>query len=526
MRPDSHEVTVDSDVMTAYLQANTVSSTPLIYRRMALMSLIGGTLGRKVYVRDGDRKVYPNMYVMLVGDSGSKKSTAITDAVEFMGMVGYRNFPNVRTSSDKFLDDFADRIYQLEASVQEQLDTPISETKLVLAIDEAKDFFCSGGSDIQASMVRLYDCPDEYKTSSRANGDKTINQPSLGYIGGATPQTLSEIIPPSSHQNGLLSRTLLVMETIRPAYVPQPVADKRLLERAARNLARHMALAGEVYVDAEAMKLLNELGLKRVGPSDARLRSYIERRRDHLLKLAMITAICMGSKFITSSIMSYANSILTYCECTMHFALGGYGLNKNGAQATEILCTLLYSNGVLYFDDLPARLGLTVDKLPDLSLIISHLVHIGLIMAVTPPNGKSYYTLAKRAPFFTDYKAYTNPKLLLEFNVTENIIAGGVTPREIHKRTNEARYGSEYRPEAILETQANGGTSSAATRVIAEPPAGASVARPATPSGAAVTGSRATQSEPSTGSNGYSGPNLSALARRVQANGWGRESDE
>lgn len=526
MRPDSHEVTVDSDVMTAYLQANTVSSTPLIYRRMALMSLIGGTLGRKVYVRDGDRKVYPNMYVMLVGDSGSKKSTAINDAVEFMGMVGYSNFPNIRTSSDKFLDDFADRIYQLQGTVQEQLDTPISETKLVLALDEAKDFFCSGGSDIQASMVRLYDCPEVYKTSSRANGDKTINQPSLGYVGGATPQTLSEIIPPSSHQNGLLSRTLLVMETIRPSYVPQPVADKRLLERAARNLARHMSLAGEIYVDAEALKLLNELGLKRVGPTDARLRSYIERRRDHLLKIAMVTAICMGSKFITSSIMSYANSILTYCECTMHFALGGYGLNKNGAQATEIICTLLYSNGLLYFDDLPARLGLTVDKLPDLSLIISHLVHIGLIMAITPPNGKAYYTLAKRAPFFADYKAYTNPKLLLEFTVTENIIAGNVTPREIHKRTNEARYGSEYRPEEIISTQAAPSPSTSAghpaesTRVIAGATASAGSSSPA------PTGGTATGRQPEAAGNANAGSRLSALARRVQANGWGRESDE
>ncbi len=518
MRPDIDNVTIDSDVMTAYLQAHTVSSTPLIYRRMALMSLVGGTLGRKVFVRDGDRKVYPNMYVMLVGDSGSKKSTAINDAVEFMGMVGYRNFPNVRTSSDKFLDDFAARIYQLEGSVQEMLDDPISETKLVLAIDEAKDFFCSGGSDIQAALTRLYDCPDEYKTSSRSNGDKTIVQPTLGYIGGATPQTLSEIIPPSTYQNGLLSRTLCVMETIRPSYVPQPKANKMLMDKAARILARNMATAGEIHIEPDAMALIDELGLKRVGPSDARLRSYIERRRDHLLKLAMVTAVCMGSRRITLSIMHYANSILTYCECTMHFALGGYGLNKNGAQATEIICTLLYSNGVLLYEDLPARLGMTVDKMPDLTFIISHLVHCGIIMAVTPASGKAYYTLAKRAPFFNTYESYTNPSALLEFTVSENIVQGGISPREIHKRTSEAMYGSQFKAAPIIEDSKGTSTDGSETS------AGGYT------NGQGNSGSRLATSEGVSGEIGNSqaggnGSRLSALARRVRDQGWGRESE-
>ena len=405
-----------NDIMSYYLRAHTVSSTPLIFRRLALMTLIGGVVGRKVYVMDGDRKVFPNMYAMLVGDSGSKKSTAIEDAVSFMGMVGYTNFPNIRSSSDKFLDDFADRIFSNGDDISTLLDADLTETRVTLAIDEAKDFFCAGGSDIHSALIRLYDCPDEYRTATRSAGDKKIEKPIIGFIGGATPQTLADIIPPSTYQTGLLSRLLLVCETIKPEYVPQPIANKQELAKAAQLLANHLSATGPMQIDPAALQLLNDMGLKAVGPRDSRLRSFVARRRDHLLKLAMITAICTGKRIIDLSILIYANSILTYCECTMHFALGGYGLNKNGAQSTEILWSILHTDGVLYQDDLGMRLGLTVEKLPDLQNLLGHLTHCGIITLVT--GNKPYYTLHKRASYFEQFPEGVRAELLQEWEAS------------------------------------------------------------------------------------------------------------
>ena len=449
---EANELTsVANDIMTEYLEAHAISSTPLIYRRMALMTLVGGTLGRTVYVKDGDRIIYPNMYVMLVGDSGTKKSTAIRDAVEFMGMAGYSNFPNVRSSSDKFLDDLADRVYQREGSVQEMLDNPIGETKLVLALDEAKDFFCYGGSDIQSSMIRLYDCPDEYKTTSRTNSYKTVTEPTVSYIGGATPKSLAAIIPPESRSDGLLGRTFLVMETIRPEYVPQPFADKKKLVNAATRLGRYIAGAREVKLDEAALKFINEVGKLRVGPPDSRLDSYVERRRDHLLKFAIVTAVCRGSRVINLDVVKYAHTIMLYCECTMHFALGGYGLNKNGDKLTEIIRAMLYTNGVIYHDEMSTRLGTVVEKTEDLNILMAHLSHCGLVTAISKQSDRAYYTVSKRLPLFTTYQQFVNPKLLREFSVTENIILKGMSPLEIHNKSREARYGTKT-TEAIFET--------------------------------------------------------------------------
>ena len=436
-----------NDIMSYYLRAHTVSSTPLIFRRLALMTLIGGVVGRKVYVMDGDRKVYPNMYAMLVGDSGSKKSTAIADAVAFMGMVGYTNFPNIRSSSDKFLDDFADRVFSAGDDINTLLDSDLSETRVTLAIDEAKDFFCAGGSDIHSALIRLYDCPDEYRTATRSAGDKKIEKPIIGFIGGATPQTLADIIPPSTYQTGLLSRLLLVCETIKPEYVPQPMANKQELATAAKLLGNHLSATGPMQIDPAALQLLNDMGLKAVGPRDARLRSFVARRRDHLLKMAMITAICTGKRIIDLSILIYANSILTYCECTMHFALGGYGLNKNGAQSTEIIWSILHTDGVLYQDDLGLRLGLTVEKLPDLQLLLGHLTHCGMITLVG--GDKPYYTLHKRAPYFEQFPEGVRTEFLQEWAASSrklNLKSKGVLTNGNTSQANQASTASRTGP--------------------------------------------------------------------------------
>lgn len=100
----------------------------------------------------------------------------------------------------------------------------------------------------------------------------------------------------------------------------------------------------------------------------------------------------------------------------MHFALGGYGLNKNGAQATEILWSILHTDGVLYQDDQSQRLGLTVEKLPDLTELLGHLAHCGLITLVTDSN--PYYTVHKRLPYFEQYPDGVDAELLQEWQAS------------------------------------------------------------------------------------------------------------
>lgn len=442
----------DRDSIRLYLEANLESSTPIIYRRMALVTLIAGVLGRQVWVQDGDRKVFPNMYTMLIGDSGSKKSTAIVDAVSFMGKIGYTNFPNIRSSSDKFLDDFADRNYDRDG--MSALDAPSGVTSLTLALDEAKDFFCAGGTDISAALTRIYDCPPYYENSTRGTGAKRIEAPILSYIGGATPQSFAEIIPPISYQQGLLARTLIVFESVKPPYVAQPRCNKSQLDYAARLLSENLQQAtGQISMEPDALAMLNDLGVTSIGPTDSRLRSYRERRRDHLLKLSLVMAIARGERVISKKVMVQANTVLVYCESSMHFGIGGYGLNRNGAAATEVITSILYSNGNLLHDDLATKLGLASDNLAQLSELMHHLMKCGLVTSVNPTDGKpGYFSVMKRAPFMETFSSQVESSYMTEYSHSKKSLRTADS-REAHNRLKEFK--NENSPVTPKATSSN-----------------------------------------------------------------------
>lgn len=60
-----------------YVHYNSGNECPAQYHVWCALSLLGAILGRKVWVMHGDYfQVYGNLYVCLVGDAGSGKSTA------------------------------------------------------------------------------------------------------------------------------------------------------------------------------------------------------------------------------------------------------------------------------------------------------------------------------------------------------------------------------------------------------------------------------------------------------------------
>lgn len=431
------------DYLDEYLRAHSVSSTPIIYRRLALMTLVNGTLERRVWVRDGDRFVYPNMYTMLIGDSGSKKSTAIRDAVDFMGMCGYRNFPNPRTSTDKFLDDLADRAFAGGEIDEGIMSANVGSNAVTLAIDEATGFFCNGGSDISTAMTQIYDCPNKFTSTTRGTGTRVLEQPTITYIGGTTPPGFSKIVPPEEHQFGWLARTLIVFESVQAPYVARPKRSDAIIKTLASKIGNRLAhMGGEIQISKEGYDFLDLIGLEDIGPADTRFRSYKKRRRDHVIKLAIALVVLTDKSAIDLEIVKYANTILVYCECAMHYGLSGFGMGKNGSQLTEIITSVLNLDGKLHNRDMGAALGLASSNQKELSELITHLERSGFLSHIRNNEDvqDGYVTLRKRQPYMETFKAYIDTKLLFELEHTSGNIRKNATLNQAENRS-EIAYG-------------------------------------------------------------------------------------
>src|ERR1017187_2400162 len=90
-----------------YLSYVGKTESPDIYHRWCMLTGVGSLLGRRCYMKHGHFTVNPNLYVMLLGRSGVRKSTAIKIWKRLQAKTGYDTFSADKTTKEKWLLDLA-----------------------------------------------------------------------------------------------------------------------------------------------------------------------------------------------------------------------------------------------------------------------------------------------------------------------------------------------------------------------------------------------------------------------------------
>lgn len=65
------------DFFKHYLDYTSGTEVPAHANRWSAIGMLGAWIGRDLYVKYGSSKLYANQYIMLLGEAGSKKSTAV-----------------------------------------------------------------------------------------------------------------------------------------------------------------------------------------------------------------------------------------------------------------------------------------------------------------------------------------------------------------------------------------------------------------------------------------------------------------
>ena len=81
------------------------TESPKIFHRWSLIASVGALLGRQYYMPFGTTRIFPNQYIMLIGNPGTRKSSAIKTAKKILAHTGYDTFAAEKTTKEKFLLD-------------------------------------------------------------------------------------------------------------------------------------------------------------------------------------------------------------------------------------------------------------------------------------------------------------------------------------------------------------------------------------------------------------------------------------
>ena len=180
----------------AYLLYMRKTEPPYIYHRWCALSSIAALLGRNFYFQFGHFKVYPNLYCILIGEAGSRKSTAIKLTKKLVAASGYQELSADKTSKEKFLLDLEGRTPDEEypdsggkAKKDYDLQTAINlwghdaqdrtYRQMYVVADEFNEFIGIANNDFCTTLGNLWDWDDEERPftsrlKNRANHSKAF----------------------------------------------------------------------------------------------------------------------------------------------------------------------------------------------------------------------------------------------------------------------------------------------------------------------------------------------------------------
>lgn len=285
------------DWIDSYVKHTENMEVPELFRLWSGISAISGVLERRVWTVSRKGRLYPNMFVVLVGEPASGKTLMVNEVRKLWVNIDAKNFhvgPDNPTKAS-----FLDSLEKASRTIINGSSTfPLHFHFLNLACREFGVLVQPNDVQFMEDLTDLFDCPIKYWAPRRTSVSVDIDRPGVNILAAATPGKLAEVLPELSWHQGFASRLFLIHGA--------PISDfgdqfEEREEMAVNVLAGplkdfHRNLLGQFHWSSAAKAASNawKLDLFKPVPEYSRLRHYNSRRNSHSMKLAMISAVSAG----------------------------------------------------------------------------------------------------------------------------------------------------------------------------------------------------------------------------------------
>lgn len=280
--------------------------SPDIFRRWSAISLVGGALERRVWIKNGPRVAYPNLYVLLVAAPGIGKQ--VIDTVRDlwkevfepgMKLRAFHVAPHNMTKAS-LLDSLAKA-----KTTRLTPDGPaITYHSLLVAAEEFSVLLPTYDLEYIGALNYVFNNPSDY-TETRRTGtvrELSIEHPQLNILGGAQPSYFIATFPEEAWATGFARRLIMVYsaeETIRNIFEEQDIPES-LRESVKTQLGVISQLWGQCKIHPQAQQCF--LDWHMAGgppvPGHSKLAHYVRSRSHHLLKLSVISAVARTGELV------------------------------------------------------------------------------------------------------------------------------------------------------------------------------------------------------------------------------------
>jgi hypothetical protein len=275
-----------------FVYAQGETEIPKSYYLWSAISLIAASVGKNVTFqkfKGSRKKMCPNLYVILLGDSASGKGGAIEEAEAFadgVDIIGkYRGEITRAHMVDKL-------------SVQRRVNGLfIKDSRLYLMTPELGQAIKTGtlADEFVKFMTEIFTGGGRHQEGTRSSGEKTMEDPCVNWIAGTTEDWLLDSISPSAISGGFFARTIVVRDRYNDKvriHEPKCPDDAKEIRQYLHNRVAWLSrVRGQFIRTYEAIEVDRAWYEQRDAPTDERLRPIWKRAHDIVLKLSMVLCL-------------------------------------------------------------------------------------------------------------------------------------------------------------------------------------------------------------------------------------------
>lgn len=292
-----------------YTQGNEICAR---FRVFPFLAAMGGIIKRKVYFQrssyDLFPRTYPNPWIILVAPQGrGHKSAALSIAKKLLTSLPDRSQPKFMASKltpEALVKSLAG------VAVNPEIAGALDPNMVNLIKKPAQAILYSSelgtllgrekyNQGMIALLTDLYDCHDEWWSDTVMRGDQRMHNICLSIMGASTPDWMQTMLPSDAFKGGFMSRMILVgypeeLEEVRIAD-PSP-GDPKLREKVTARLAEIANIEGIMDWTKEAKSFFAAWYEGLTPPDPGPKAAFLERKQDHLLKIAMLVQLAWGNQ--------------------------------------------------------------------------------------------------------------------------------------------------------------------------------------------------------------------------------------
>ena len=315
---------------------------PLPFQLWTSLTVVSALLGRSVFFPMGHFNVFPNLYVLLVGNPGSRKTTAMNVGRDFLRDSDLVPMAPSSSTRESLIQHFTEPYSRIEFSLGSNT---VSYRQQTVMASEFSEFI--GGKHINDDMIRfLTGIWDENKFvyTTRNKGSFEIDHPYLCMIGCCTSKWLQTQMKSNLITDGFARRMCFVhQESLNKSVTfPELSLDQlKAMKNVNSSLPRIFNLKGMFKVTLPAREYFEHFYTdlnKRIPNAPPILQYFYSSKATLALKVAMcISAGITDTLVIDSQMLKLAVKLLDETERDMMRLLGGLGRNELKPFFDEVL---------------------------------------------------------------------------------------------------------------------------------------------------------------------------------------------